>query len=103
MTPANLEDTQRCLELHRYRHLALTDATILKIDRYLQNTQTDFLRDVGHFYLEDITVGPDPVQADQFQGAAPPALEACGCIFGMHSKNETRPDRIGPPTQEPAP
>ena len=59
MALPDLENPQRSLELHRYRHLAFPDPPVLEEDGDLLDTQTDLLSDVAHLYLKYVAVRAD--------------------------------------------
>ena len=97
MPPANLENTQSGLNLDWHGHFAPPNTTIFKVDRDFQDTEVELFRNIGHFYLKDVTIRGDALQADTLEGAAPPTFKASSGIFSTDSQNNAGPNHIGPP------
>ena len=60
------------------RHLAVPHRSVCEDDGYLCDPEAATHRQVCHFDLEDVAIGPQRGEVDRFEHRAPDALEAAG-------------------------
>src|SRR4030042_1951203 len=95
-----LENPQRSFDFYPGVHFAISNASLLKVNRDFLDAVAQLLRYIAHFHLEYISGRMNPLQIEPLKGSRLPACKTSCGVLGLCPQDDPHPYPIGPPAEQ---